>query len=110
MDTKKDMLKQAAAVLRTQQTELHELREKLAREEMAERVVQKLVENDALLADEVLKKLSELREQPLEDLTVMEKAAELYHGNFFSGFGKLSEIDDGRGYDSLTSYLLSEGE
>jgi|WetSurSiteA1Bulk_404760.scaffolds.fasta_scaffold231820_2 hypothetical protein len=110
MDTKKEMLKQAAAVLRTQQVELREMREKLAREELAERVVQRLVENDVLLAEDVLKKLSELRDRPLEDLEVMEKAAELYHGNFFSGFGKLSDIPDGRGYDSLTSYLLSEGE
>jgi len=110
MDTKKEMLKQAAAVLRTQQVELHDLREKLAREEAAERVVQKLVENDALLADEVLKKLSELRNTPLKDLEVMEKAAELYHGNFFSGFGKISDIPDGTGLDNLTSYLLSEGE
>jgi len=110
MDTKKEMLKQAAVVLRNQQVELHGLREKLAREEIAERVVQRLVDNDVLLADEVLKKLSELRDQPLEDLEVMEKAAELYQGNFFSGFGKLSELTDSQGYDSLTSYLLSEGE
>lgn len=110
MDTKKEMFKHAAMVLRNQQTELRELREKFEREKLAERVVQKLVENDALLADEVLKKLSELRDRPLEDLEVMEKAAELYQGNFFSGFGKLSDIPDGRGFDSLTSYLLSEGE
>ena len=47
------------------------------------------VENETLLAEDVLKKLSELREQPLEDLEVMEKAAELYQGNFFNGFDRV---------------------
>lgn len=110
MDTKKEMLKQAAAILRNQQVELHELREKLAREELAERVVQRLIENDAIFADEVFKKLSELREKPLNELEVMEKAAELYHGNFFSGLGKISDQSDARGMDPLTAYLFSEGE
>ncbi len=92
MDTKKEFLKQAAAVLRNQQAELHELREKIAREKIAEHIVRKLIQNDALLAEEVLNKLSELREKPLGDLEVMEKAAELYQGNLFSSFGILLNI------------------
>lgn len=109
MDTKQEMLKHAAAILRSQKTELNELREKLARDEAAERIVSKLIENDSLLVDEVLRKLGELKQKSLQDLTIMEKAAELYQGNIFNGFGRLSDTPDSRGFDPLTSYLL-EGE
>lgn len=110
METKNEMLKHAAAVLRSQKNELNELREKLARDEAAERIVNRLVENDTLLAEEVLRKLSELRQRPLQDLEIMEKAAELYQGNAFAGFGRLSDTTDARGLDPLTSYLLTEGD
>jgi hypothetical protein len=110
MDTKREMFKQAAVTLRKQNEEIHSLREKLAQGEIAEHIISKLVENNVLPIEDVLNKLSELRNKPLEDLEVMEKAAELYQGNIFSGFGKLSDIPDGQGLDPLTAFLLSEGD
>ena len=106
---KNEMLKEAASVLRTQKAEIEELREKIARQDRAEAIVKDLVENDALGASEVLEKVGALRDKTLEELQIIEKAAELYAGNF-TRFGKLAdEIDESSG-DSLTTYLLSDEE
>jgi hypothetical protein len=88
---KKAMLKQAAQVLREQQAEIKELHEKNARAEKAEAIVRSLIENDELLAEDVLHKLSELRIKSLQDLDIMEKAAELFHSNVTASFGTLSD-------------------
>jgi hypothetical protein len=109
METKGEILKQAASTLRNQRDEIKGLREKIARETAAENILQKLLENETISTEEILSKLSELRQKSLEDLVIMEKAAELYQGGFFSGFGKLSEHTDGRGLDPLTAFL-TEGE
>jgi glucose-6-phosphate-specific signal transduction histidine kinase len=109
METKSEILKQAATTLRTQQSEIKELREKIACEQAAEKILQKLLENETISPDEILTKLSELRAKSLDDLVIMEKAAELYQGGFFSGFGKLSDQTDGTGLDPLTSFL-TEGD
>lgn len=99
--------KRAAEVLREQQAEIHELREKIARAEKAEQIVRTLIENDELLAEDVLKKLSELKNNPLSDLEVMEKAASLYRSSVVASFGHLSNISEGSS-NPLLDYLLSE--
>jgi hypothetical protein len=106
---KKLMLKQAAGVLREQSKELKELREKVAVAAKAEAIARQLIDHDELLADEVLSKLSELRTKTLEELTLMEKAAELFKSsNIHVGFGKLSEQHDNHSSNPLLEYLLSE--
>lgn len=87
---KKAMLKRAAQVLREQHEELQDLHAKLARAEKAEQIVQSLIENDELLAEDVLRKLSELKNKSLEDLEIMEKAAQLYKSTITASFGQLS--------------------
>ena len=106
---KNEMLKEAASVLRTQKAEIEELREKIARQDRAEAIVKDLVENDALGASEVLEKVGALRDKTLEELQIIEKAAELYAGNF-TIFGKLTDEIDESSFDSLTQYLLSDEE
>lgn len=91
---KKAMLKQAANVLREQKREIDELHEKIARDQKAEAIVRKLIEADEMLADDVLNKLSELRTKPIEELDIMEKAAEMFGSNLSVAFGKLSDKSD----------------
>jgi len=106
---KKAMLKQAALVLREQNKELHILREKIAVADKAEAIARQLIDHDELLADEVLNKLSELRTKSLDELTLMEKAAELFKSsNIHVGFGKLSDQHDAHSSNPLLDYLLSE--
>lgn len=105
---KKAMLKQAAQVLREQQVTIEELQEKIAREEKAEQIVKHLIDSDTLLAHEVMAKLSELRSKSIEDLEVMEKAAEMYGGNLQVSFGKLSDTAEYSNLDSFTSFLVNE--
>ena len=102
---KKAMLKQAAQVLIEQQKEIENFHTKIACMEKAEQIVRYLIENDGLANEDVLYKLSELRTKSLDDLEVMEKAAELFHSNLSSTFGKLAEQTD---YSSnpLLDYLL----
>jgi len=104
---KKAMLKQAATILREQQIELRELHEEQSRNKIAEQIVRKLIENDELLAESVLSKLSELRAKPVEELQIMEKAAEMFRSSMSSSFGKLSTATD---YSSnpLLDYLFSD--
>jgi hypothetical protein len=104
---KKAMLKQAAHVLREQQAEIKDLHEKIARDQKAEMIVQKLIENDELLADDVLRKLSELRTKPIQELEIMEKAAELFH-NKFASFGTISEREEAYDSNPLLQYLFSD--
>jgi hypothetical protein len=110
METKSEIFKQAAATLRSQQQQIKELLEKEARDSAAEKILQRLLENGVMTSDDIFNKLSELRNKSLDDLVIMEKAAELYQGNFFSGFGKLSDETDGRGLDPLTAFLTNEGD
>ena len=106
---KKAMLKQAALVLREQNKELKELREKIAIAQKAEAIARQLIDHDELLADEVLNKLSELKTKTLDELTLMEKAAELFKSsNIHVGFGRLSDQHDANGSNPLLDYLLSE--
>jgi hypothetical protein len=110
METKREILKQAAATLRNQRAELKELREKIACAEAAEKILQKLLENETISPEEALFKLSELKTKSLEDLTIMEKAAEMYQGGFFTGIAKLSDHQDNtRSGNTLIDYL-TEGE
>ena len=104
---KKAMLKQAAQILREQQAELKTLHEKIARDEKAELIVKKLIDTEELPVEQVFEKLSELKAKPMQDLEVMEKAAELFHGGFAANFGKLSDHAE---YSSnpLLDYLLND--
>jgi hypothetical protein len=104
---KKAMFKEAAQLLRDQNKQIHELQEKIARAEKAEAIVRKLVDSDELLADEVFKKLGELRSKPLSELELMEKAAELYKSSFTIGLGKLSNQDDSSS-NPLLDFLFNE--
>jgi DNA-directed RNA polymerase beta' subunit len=104
---KKAMLKQAAQVLRDQQKEISELHEKVARAEKAEQIVRHLIENDELMAEDVLQKLSELRTKTYGDLELMEKAAEMFHSTFSASFGTLSNNSDFSS-NPLLEYLFSE--
>ena len=103
---KKAMLKQAAQVLREQQHEISELNEKLARAEKAEEIVLHLIENDEVIVEDVLRKLSELRTKSMGDLAVMEKAAELFHSNITASFGVVSDQPEFSS-NPLLDYLFS---
>jgi ParB-like chromosome segregation protein Spo0J len=110
MDKRAAFIK-AAETLRSQQLELHELREKIAHYEAALRIVDQLIEHDSLPLETVVEKIGELRAKPLDELQLMEKAAELYGSNAaFTGFGKLSDMSAPTGDNALINYLLSEGE
>jgi hypothetical protein len=110
METKSEIFKQAAATLRNQQTEIKELREKVACELAAEKILQKLLENETISPEEILTKLSELRTKSLEDLVIMEKAAELYQGGFFTGIAKLSDRSGSMGSGNSLIEYLTEGD
>ena len=109
METKSEIFKQAAATLRIQRDQIKELLEKEARDKAAEKILEKLLESEMISSEEILNKLSELRTKTLEDLVIMEKAAELYQGGFFTGIGKISDHSDGSGLDPLTAFL-TEGD
>lgn len=99
----------AAQLLREQDAELQGLRAKIACLEKAEHIVSTLVEQDQLTAVEVLKKLAELRNRPIEELEVMEKAAELYSGNtLVMGLGTLSDETEYSSQNNLLNYLLGD--
>ena len=110
METKSEILKQAAATLRDQQVVIKELREKIACEQAAEKILQKLLENETISPEEVLSKLSELRVKTLDDLVIMEKAAEMYQGGFFTGIAKLSEHQGNTGSGNSLIEYLTEGD
>lgn len=103
---KKAMLKQAAHLLREQQEEIRELHGEQTRNKIAEQIVRKLIENDELLAESVLQKLSELRTKPVEELQIMEKAAEMFRSSMTSSFGTLSD-QPGHSSNELLDYLFS---
>lgn len=104
---KKAMLKQAAVVLREQQKEISDLHEKVARADKAEQIVRHLIENDELEAEDVLRKLSELRAKSYTDLEIMEKAAEMFHSSISPSFGTLSNKVEMTS-NPLLDYLFSE--
>lgn len=104
---KKAMLKEAAQILRSQQAEIHELQLKLATVEKAEQIVRSMIDNDALQAEDVFTKISDLRTKTIADLEIMEKAAEMYGPRITVGLGTLSNQAE---YSSnpLLDYLFSE--
>lgn len=104
---KKAMLKQAAQVLREQQQEIHTLHEERERNKIAEQIVQKLIENDELLAENVFQKLSELRMKPVEELQLMEKAAEMFRSTVYAPLGSLTDIPE-QHPNPLIEYLLRD--
>jgi hypothetical protein len=104
---KKEVLKEAALTLRSLSKTNHELIEKLAADERAERLVAKMVDENELSGAEALQKLSEFKEKSEQELLILEKAFELVKSGSVS-LGNLSDRSDEKGMDPLTAYLLGE--
>lgn len=100
------MLKQAAHVLRDQKKIIDDLRQKIATSEKAVSIVQKMVEDGDIAAEEGFTKVSELRTKSLEELEMMEKAAH-YFNNSHVGLGKLSDQTE-TSSNPLLDFLFNE--
>ena len=69
-------------------------------EKKAERITNKMVESGLISAEEVLTKLSELKEKTVGDLTILDKALDLHKQSEFLSIGELSETP---GHGALTA-------
>jgi polyhydroxyalkanoate synthesis regulator phasin len=69
------------------------------REKKAEQITDRMVESGLISAEEVIPKLSELKKETIEDLTILDKALDLHKQNEFLSMGELSETP---GHGALT--------
>jgi hypothetical protein len=61
-------------------------------EKKAEQITDKMIESGLISAEEVLSKLSELKDMSMEDLTIQDKALDLHKQGEFLSIGALSEM------------------
>jgi hypothetical protein len=61
------------------------------KEKKAEQITNKLIDSGLISAEEVLEKLSNLREKTIEDLTILDKALDLHKQSEFLSIGELSD-------------------
>jgi hypothetical protein len=102
----KELLKTAAATLRTLNRERNEAISKLARYEKAEELIRKMLTTQEFEAEDVLQKVSEFKQMTLEELETATKALDLIKGGTFK-LGSLADIPaPGGTMDNLTYYLL----
>lgn len=103
---KESMQKQAALAIRTLQTKVAELEEKLAVYDQATELALRLAQYSDLSTMETFKKLGEFSAKSKAELQVIEKAFE-YTKTGSVGLGSLSDESDPANLDPLTSYLLT---
>jgi len=105
---KKEILKQAAAQLRSLKEEVENYREHEEVVKKAQHIVIKLAQDNKIIgAEDAFKKMSELSTKSVEDLSVIEKAIELQKTG--SSLGTLAdEKPDTELFDPLTSMLLED--
>mgnify|MGYP001201572678 CR=1 FL=1 len=106
---KKEILKTAAAQLRSLKEEVEGYREKEEITKKARHIVIKLAQDNKIVgAEEAFKKMSELSTKSVEDLNVIEKAIELQKTGGHA-LGKLAdEKPDAELFDPLTSMLIED--
>ena len=102
----KELLKTAATTLLTINRERKESIDKLARNDEAEKLIKKMLHTQEFTSEELLDKLSEFKQMPLQELVIANKALDMVKGGTFK-IGSLSDQPTPVGeLDNLTQYLL----
>jgi signal-transduction protein with cAMP-binding, CBS, and nucleotidyltransferase domain len=105
---KKEILKQAAAQLRSLKEEVENYRENEVIEKKARHIIIKLAQSNKITSvEDAFKKMSELSTKSVVDLSVIEKAIELQKNGQMLGT-LADEKPDTELFDPLTSMLLED--
>lgn len=104
----KEILKTAAATLRSLNNEREKYAEEKEITKLAREIVAQLAQRSELSSKDVLEKLAEFESKTSEELKLMQKALEFSTTNAFMKLGHLTEEPStSHGMDNLTAFLIS---
>ena len=100
--------KQAAEAIRTLQEENTRLQEKLFQLEACNDLVFKLYKQGSVSAENIETLHQQLKEKTVDEMSIMEKAAEYHNVPDFMGFTLSDSLQDDGTLDPLTRMLLED--